>query len=131
VAALIAWIAGRRLRDAEVSKLKQELDPKIVICASHQLGRTLIEHDPVDELRLALVPVVLGAGERLFGETRDKKPCALYNDPRRRPSLPHLRDGPPHTDGRVGHGRGGVGVRQGGHGSLLVCGEARSWLSCA
>src|SRR5438105_4610243 len=36
----------------EVSKLKQELDGEIVVPASYQLGRTLIEHDLVDELRL-------------------------------------------------------------------------------
>jgi dihydrofolate reductase len=61
----------------EVSKLKQQLDGDIVVYASYQLGRTLIEHDLVDELRLVLFPVVLGAGERLFGETSDKKPMRL------------------------------------------------------
>ena len=61
----------------EVSKLKQELDGEIVVYASYQLGRTLIEHDLVDELRLVVFPVVLGAGERLFGETSDKKPMRL------------------------------------------------------
>src|SRR5215471_19506181 len=54
----------------EVSKLKQEFDGEIVIPASYQLGHTLMEHDLVDELRLVVFPVVLGAGERLFGETR-------------------------------------------------------------
>src|SRR3954466_11005458 len=44
----------------EVSKLKQELDGEIVVPASYQLGRTLIEHDLVDELRLVVFPVVLG-----------------------------------------------------------------------
>jgi dihydrofolate reductase len=63
----------------EVSKLKQELDGDIVVYASYQLGRTLIEHDLVDELRLVVFPVVLGAGERLFGETGDKKPLRLLN----------------------------------------------------
>src|SRR5947199_10128859 len=58
----------------EVSKLKQELTGEIVVVASFQLVRTLIEHDLVDELRLKIYPVVLGGGERLFGETRDKKP---------------------------------------------------------
>ena len=63
----------------EVSKLKQELDGDIVVYASFQLVRTLIEHDLVDELRLMVFPVVLGAGERLFGETSDKKPMRLVD----------------------------------------------------
>jgi dihydrofolate reductase len=57
----------------EVSKLKQELDGEIVVYASRQLVRTLMKHDLIDELRLMVYPVVLGAGERLFGETSDKK----------------------------------------------------------
>ena len=64
---------------SEVAKLKQELDGDIVVYASYQLGRTLIEHDLVDELRLFVYPVVLGAGERLFGETSDKKPLRLVD----------------------------------------------------
>jgi dihydrofolate reductase len=63
----------------EVSKLKQQLEGEIVVYASCQLVRTLIEHDLVDELRLTVYPVVLGAGERLFGETSDKKSMRLLN----------------------------------------------------
>jgi dihydrofolate reductase len=63
----------------EVSKLKQELNGEIVVPGSFQLLRTLIEHDLVDELRLKIFPVVLGAGERLFGETIDKKPLRLVD----------------------------------------------------
>src|SRR5512146_2911963 len=63
----------------EVSKLKQKLDGEIVVPASYQLGRTLIGHDLVDELRLVVFPVVLGAGERLFGQTSDKKPMRLVD----------------------------------------------------
>jgi dihydrofolate reductase len=63
----------------EVSKLKQELDGEIVVPASFQLLRTLIENDLVDELRLKVFPVVLGDGERLFGETSDKKPLRLVH----------------------------------------------------
>jgi dihydrofolate reductase len=64
---------------SEVSKLKQQLEGDIVVPASYQLGRTLIEHDLVDEVRLVVFPVVLGAGERLFGETGGKKPMRLVD----------------------------------------------------
>ncbi len=57
----------------EVSRLRHELKGDVVVPASFQLVRTLMEHDLVDELRLKIFPVVLGAGERLFGETSDKK----------------------------------------------------------
>jgi dihydrofolate reductase len=63
----------------EVSKLKQELDGEILVYASRQLVHTLLEHDLVDELRLIVFPVVLGAGERLFGEISDKKPIRLVD----------------------------------------------------
>ena len=63
----------------EVSKLKQQLAGDIVVPASFQLVRTLIEHDLTDELRLMIYPVVLGAGKRLFGETSDKKPLRLIS----------------------------------------------------
>ena len=61
----------------EISRLKRERNGEIVVWASFQLVRTLIEHDLVDELRLKIYPVVLGAGERLFGETSDKKAMRL------------------------------------------------------
>ena len=63
----------------EVSKLKQQLAGDIIVPASFQLVRTLIEHDLADELRLMIYPVVLGAGERLFGETSDKKSLRLIS----------------------------------------------------
>ena len=61
----------------EVSKLKRELDGEIVVPASYQLGRTLMEHDLVDELRLVVFPVVLGTGERFFDEPSGKIPMRL------------------------------------------------------
>jgi dihydrofolate reductase len=63
----------------EVSKLKQGLKGEIVVPASFQLVQTLMEHDLVDELRLKVFPVVLGAGERLFGETSDEKAMRLVD----------------------------------------------------
>jgi dihydrofolate reductase len=61
----------------EVLKLKQELAGEIVVPGSFQLVHTLMEHDLVDELRLKIFPVVLGAGQRLFSQTSDKKPMRL------------------------------------------------------
>jgi len=61
----------------EVSKLKQLIDGEIVVAASFQLWHALMEHDLVDEFRLMIYPVVLGAGERLFGETGGGKPLRL------------------------------------------------------
>jgi dihydrofolate reductase len=63
----------------EVSKLKRELDGEIVVPASYRLARTLIEYDLVDELRLVVFPVVVGAGERLFGEAGATKPMRLLD----------------------------------------------------
>jgi dihydrofolate reductase len=62
---------------AEVSNLKGELDGEIVVAGSIRLVRTLMENDLVDELRLMIYPVVLGAGERLFGETGEQRPVRL------------------------------------------------------
>jgi dihydrofolate reductase len=62
-----------------VSTLKQQIDGDIVVFASFQLLRTLMEHDLVDELRLKIFPVALGAGERLFGQTSDKRPMRLHD----------------------------------------------------
>ena len=61
----------------EVLKLKQEVDGEIVVAGSIRLVRTMLENDLVDELRLMIYPVVLGAGERLFGEASGQRPVRL------------------------------------------------------
>jgi dihydrofolate reductase len=38
-----------------------------------------MEYDLVDEFRLKIFPVVLGAGQRLFGDTSDKQPVRLVD----------------------------------------------------
>ena len=55
-----------------VATVKQEHDGDVVVHGSAQLVQGLVERGLVDELRLMLFPVILGAGRRLFGETSDK-----------------------------------------------------------
>ena len=61
----------------EVRALKDEFERDIVVHGSPQLVQTLIEHDLVDELRLLVYPVIVGAGKRLFGETSATKRLRL------------------------------------------------------
>ena len=62
-----------------VSTLKGQTRGEIVVYGSRQLVHTLMEHDLVDEMRLLVFPVLLGAGEPLFGETSDKRPLRLIH----------------------------------------------------
>ena len=71
-------IDGRDLV-AAVAKIKGEHDGDVVVHGSAQLAQSLLDQDLVDELRLMVFPVVLGAGKRLFGETSDKKRLQLVD----------------------------------------------------
>jgi dihydrofolate reductase len=62
-----------------VRGLKDRIDGEIVVSASVRIARTLLEHDLVDELRLKVFPVVLGAGERLFDKTSAPKAMRLVD----------------------------------------------------
>jgi dihydrofolate reductase len=53
----------------DVAGLKERHERDIVVHGSITLVRELVERGLVDELRLMVYPVVLGAGKRLFGET--------------------------------------------------------------
>ena len=64
---------------AKVSWLKQGFERDIVVPASSRIVRTLLDHDLVDQLRLRVFPVVLGAGDRLFGETTATKAMRLVD----------------------------------------------------
>jgi dihydrofolate reductase len=80
----------------EVSRLRQELRGEIVVPASFQLVGTLVEHDLVDELRLKIFPVVLGAGGRLLrrDQRQDTHAPRGHADRRWRRRLPDLRARP-------------------------------------
>jgi dihydrofolate reductase len=61
----------------EVSKLREAGGGDILVNGSAQLVRTLMEHDLVDEYRLMVFPVLLGAGKRLFAGVGSDKPLRL------------------------------------------------------
>ena len=61
---------------ARVGELKQAGGGDILVNGSAQLVRALMDHDLVDEYRLMVFPVVLGAGRRLF-EEGDSAPLRL------------------------------------------------------
>jgi dihydrofolate reductase len=57
----------------EVAKLKDEVDGIIQIPGSRRLVQALLEADLVDEVHLMVFPVILGTGDRVFGEMSDRK----------------------------------------------------------
>lgn len=66
-----ATVLGDDWREV-VARLRKELDGEILVYGSRRLSQALIGMGLVDELRLQVYPMVLGAGDRLFGETQDK-----------------------------------------------------------
>jgi dihydrofolate reductase len=62
---------------AAVAALREEVDGVILVAGSVTLVQALIENDLVDELRLMVFPILLGAGKRLFPTGEAKKPLKL------------------------------------------------------
>src|SRR6185295_5259276 len=52
----------------EITKLKQQSGPDLVVHGSGTLVQTLMQHGLVDRVRLLVYPVILGTGKRLFQE---------------------------------------------------------------
>jgi dihydrofolate reductase len=61
----------------EASKLKAEIDGIVQVPGSNRLVQTLLENDLVDELHLMVFPVVLGTGQRVFGEYSERSDWRL------------------------------------------------------
>ena len=51
---------------AEIARLKSRPGGNLLVEGSSQLVQTLITHDLVDEYRVMLFPIILGAGKRMF-----------------------------------------------------------------
>lgn len=62
---------------AEVKRLKSASGRNLYVFGSADLSATFIEHDLFDEYRLCVVPVLLGAGTRLFKPGREPKRLSL------------------------------------------------------
>jgi dihydrofolate reductase len=64
---------------ASITELKASADGDLVVPGSSRLIQWLLQNDLVDEMELMTVPVVLGQGERLFGDTNRKIPMELID----------------------------------------------------
>ncbi len=64
---------------AEVGRLKREVEGDVLVNGSGALARSLAELGLVNEYRLMVFPTVLGAGKRLFGDTREAQPLRLVD----------------------------------------------------
>ena len=69
-----AWTATVLGKDwpEEVARLREELHGDIVVYGSRRLSQALIGMGLVDEVRLLVYPLALGAGDRLFEDMEDK-----------------------------------------------------------
>ncbi|WFU09446.1 dihydrofolate reductase family protein [Rhizobium sp. CB3090] len=73
------WNNTRIVRDivAEVKKLKEEPGKTMFVFGSAEVTDTLLKAGLVDEIRLCLVPVVLGGGNPHFKAAADRVPMKL------------------------------------------------------
>ena len=63
----------------EVAQLKQQPGGNIAVLGSGQLVQTLIGYELVDEYFLAVFPILLGSGKRLFREADEPRRLSLVD----------------------------------------------------
>lgn len=52
----------------KIIELKKQIGPEIQVHGSSKLIQNLLKHDLIDEFRVWIFPLIIGAGKRLFGE---------------------------------------------------------------
>ena len=76
----VAWKNARlatKSLQGEIAALKRKPGKNIVVLCSTRLGQSLLEAGLVDTLRLNVLPVVLGAGRRLFPQASPRTKLRL------------------------------------------------------
>jgi dihydrofolate reductase len=71
------WSNSRVVTLEDVRSLREGDGGDVVVHGSGQVVRGLLEQGLVDELRLMVFPVVLGAGKRLFGDSGPEQTLQL------------------------------------------------------
>jgi dihydrofolate reductase len=76
------WNNSTVIRDnvpEEVAKLKDQAGEDILIGGSGALAETLLQHNLIDELRMLVHPIAVGAGKRLFEGGTESIPVELVD----------------------------------------------------
>jgi dihydrofolate reductase len=73
------WNNARVVKDAvaEIAKLKEQPGGNLFVFGSARLSASLTEHGLFDEYHLCLVPILLGTGNPLFKNGRERQPMQL------------------------------------------------------
>ena len=115
----IAWKPATVLDqdvEAAVAALKRDGRGELQVHGSGRLGRSLLAANLVDELRIAIAPVIVGQGRKLFGDTQAPSGFNLLSDERTPSGLIMCRFE------NTGDGAAGTYVR--GQTNLSVAGSA-------
>lgn len=86
-----AWSNATVVPFDAVAALKDRLDGDVLVYASYALSRALLDAGLVDELRLFVFPVVVGAGLRLFQDVASPAGLTLRDTRRVGDGLLHVR----------------------------------------
>ncbi len=88
--------------EAAVAALKQQGSGELQVHGSGRLGRSLLAANLVDELRIAIAPVIVGQGRKLFGDTEAPTGFSLLSEDRTPSGLIMCRLGNTGEGGVVG-----------------------------